>query len=338
MRTGELNLRTIYDYNSFKIKVNYDPSAPTTNIENFMNDIMINQTDIIAFLKKLLGYSITGHISEQNFAVFYGENGSNGKSVLSKLFIKTFGNYVTTLDADIFSNKKGTAGTATTHLNYVQNKRCGILDESDKKQEMNEGLIKRITGGTKLRIRKLQKESEEIEVKMTPILCTNFLPNFSNDPALHRRMLMIEFEARFLAEDHDDYDISNPRHKLIELDIENKITKEEILLYFVQGAIEWYETGLKNVPEKIKNYNKEFKSSCNKFKQFLKLSAISVNDKNDDYCFTPFRRLYEAYCTFVHPEKININDFKDTVEKNGFKEMIIDDISGYMIKLKEEVF
>ena len=80
-----------------------------------MDDIMIGQPDIIAFLKKLLGYSITGHITEQNFAVFYGENGSNGKSVLSKLFTKTFDNYVTTLYAEIFSNKKVNAGTANTH-------------------------------------------------------------------------------------------------------------------------------------------------------------------------------------------------------------------------------
>jgi putative DNA primase/helicase len=336
LRTGKLQLRTIEDYNSFKINTAYNPNADTSNIEKFMDDIMIGQTDIIAFLKKLLGYSITGHITEQNFAVFYGENGSNGKSVLSKLFTKTFDNYVTTLDAEIFSNKKGNAGTATTHLNYVQNKRCGILDESDKKQEMNEGLIKRITGGTKLRIRKLQKESEEIEVKMTPILCTNFLPNFSNDPALHRRMLMIEFEARFLAEDHEDYNPENPRHKLIVLDIEDKISKEEILLYFTQGAMEWYQTGLKNVPEKIKNYNKEFKSSCNKFKQFLKISAIPA--KENESVFTPFRQLYEAYCTFAHPEKININDFKTMVEKNGYKEIIEDDISGYAIKLKEEIY
>ena len=336
LKTGEINPRTIYDYNSFKLDIVYDANIDMTNIERFMYDIMIGQEDIIGFLQKFLGYAITGHITEQNFAVFYGENGSNGKSVLSNLFTKTFGSYSTTLDAEIFSSKKGNAGTATTHLNYIQKKRVGILDESNKKQEFNEGLIKRITGGTKLRIRKLQQESEEIEVKMTPILCTNFKPNFSNDPALHRRMLMIEFEAIFMDIEDDRYDVNNPRHKLIDLDIEDKVSKEEVLSYFVNGAFKWYTEGLRNIPSKIKEYNKEFKNSCNKFTQFLKVYAIV--DENETDVFTSFRRLYDAYGTFAHPQKININDFKYLIEKNGYEEIIQDDTSGYEIKLKDEIF
>ena len=60
--------------------------------------------------------------------------------------------------------------------------------------------------------------------------------------------------------------------------------------------------------------------------------------EENEEVFTPFRQLYEAYCTFAHPEKININDFKVMVEKNGYKEIIEDGISGYAIKMKEEIY
>jgi P4 family phage/plasmid primase-like protien len=333
LKTGKLYTRTIYDYNSFKIDVSYDQEQDTAQIQQFMDDIMIGQTDIIHFIQKFLGYGITGSIEEQKFGIFYGKNGSNGKSVLCKLLTRVFGEYVTTLEANIFSINKAQAGAATTHLNYIENKRMGFLDESEKGQKFDEGAIKRITGGTKMNIRKLYREGSTMDINLTPVLLTNFKPNFSDDPALHRRIFMVEFEATFMEDTDERWDPTNPKYKLIDQKIEEKISNEEVLRYFVQGAMNWYREGLKNIPRKLLNLSKQFKNSCNKVKEFIRKFKIEGNSEDE---FTSLRKMYDQYSTYIYPEKINMNDFKDNIEDIGLCEMVKDNISGYKINLKEE--
>lgn len=322
LKTGKLLYRNYNDYNTFFLDIDYKENMPTPNMDKFMNDIMLDQTEIKDFLSEFIGYCITGHNKEQKFSVWYGDKGSNGKSVLAKLLDRTFGDYFTILDSEIFSNKKGTAGTATTHLNYIQDKRFGIMDESNKNEDFNEGLIKRMTGGTKLRIRKLHKESELIEVMLKPILLTNFPPKFSNDKALFRRMLLIEFEAQFLDYETDiKYDKNNPKHRLRDPEIENKITDEEVLSYFVRYAKKWYDNGCSlKLPEKVKNYNKNFQFSCDNVNSFIKKNC-TTDIKDISNCAT-LSDLYNSFCDYCHDNQLNKipkNEFEKIIKDKGFK-------------------
>ena len=44
-----------------------------------------NECELVKYLQAFLGYSITGHLTEQKFAIFWGEKGGNGKTVLIEL-------------------------------------------------------------------------------------------------------------------------------------------------------------------------------------------------------------------------------------------------------------
>ena len=342
IRTGKLVNRRFDDYNTFFLDIEFEEFMKTPNMDKFMSDIMLEQEEIIDFLSTFIGYSITGHNKEQKFSVWYGDKGSNGKSVLAKLLDKTFGEYFTILDSEIFSVKKGTAGTATTHLNYIQDKRFGIMDESNKNEEMNEGLVKRITGGTKLRIRKLHKESELIEVILVPIILTNFKPKFSNDPALFRRMILIEFEAQFLDDETDiKFDANNPRHKWKDSDIDNKISDNEVLSYFVRYATKWYQSGQKlKIPDKIKKYNKKFQHNCNVINKFLDNECELTVDENQKY-FTLSLVLYNKFIDYCR-----LNNENNKIPKNEFEGILLEkninnvkndyDELGFNIKLINE--
>jgi len=342
LKTGKLVNRRFDDYNTFFLDIEFEEFMKTPNMDKFMSDIMLEQEEIIDFLSTFIGYSITGHNKEQKFSVWYGDKGSNGKSVLAKLLDKTFGDYFTILDSEIFSVKKGTAGTATTHLNYIQDKRFGIMDESNKNEEMNEGLVKRITGGTKLRIRKLHKESELIEVVLVPIILTNFKPKFSNDPALFRRMILIEFEAQFLDDETDiKFDASNPRHKWKDSDIDNKISDNEVLSYFVRYASKWYKSGQKmKIPDKIKKYNKKFQHNCNVINKFLDNECELTTNENQKY-FTSSLVLYNKfidYCRLNNENnKIPKNEFEGILLEKAIKNVKNDyEEIGFNIKLNNE--
>lgn len=327
LKTGKLIPRKYSDYNTFTLDIDYNQNISTKNMEKFMNDIMLGDKEIVDFLSTFIGYCITGHNKEQKFSVWYGDKGSNGKSVLAKLLDRVFGDYFTILDSEIFSNRKANAGTATTHLNYIQDKRFGIMDESNKNEEFNEGLIKRITGGTKLRIRKLHKESELIDVKIKPIILTNFKPKFTSDDALFRRMILIEFNALFLDDQTKiKYDKNNPRHKWKDSDIENKITDEEVLTYFVKYAKKWYDNGEQlKIPKKVKKYNEIFQQSCNTINSFLQNECVTEIPQNNTKQFPSITSLYNAFCDYCRDNdlsrlpKIDFVDYLKTYGKYEIK-------------------
>lgn len=324
LKTGKLIPRKYNDYNTFTLEMEYDENISTKNMEKFMSDIMLGDKEITEFLSTFIGYCITGHNKEQKFSVWYGDKGSNGKSVLAKLLDRTFGDYFTILDSEIFSNRKANAGTATTHLNYIQDKRFGIMDESNKNEEFNEGLIKRITGGTKLRIRKLHKESELIEVAIKPIILTNFKPKFTNDDALFRRMILIAFNALFLDDQTKiKFDKNNPRHKWRDQDIEEKITDEEVLAYFVKYAKKWYNNDQKlKIPEKVKKYNETFQKSCNTINSFLEHECVTDIPENNNKVFPSITTLYNSFCDYCRDNEFNRlpkNEFIDHLKTYGYE-------------------
>ena len=70
-------------------------------------DLMMDDQEMVDFLQVFLGYSSTGHVSEQKFAVLNGV-GSNGKSVLLTTLHSIFGKYFNMLHKNVLMNDKPT--------------------------------------------------------------------------------------------------------------------------------------------------------------------------------------------------------------------------------------
>ena len=103
LRTGYLRNREPEDMIYQIVDVIYDTNADTTLMANFISDTMAGNNQMIKFLPKFLGYSITGEILEEVFAIFTGI-GRNGKGVISQLFTDLFGKiYVVDMPAGLIS-------------------------------------------------------------------------------------------------------------------------------------------------------------------------------------------------------------------------------------------
>ena len=59
--------------------VNYDPKAKAPTWEKFVARIMGHDQEMVEYLQRAVGYSLTGDVSEQVMFVAIGD-GSNGKS------------------------------------------------------------------------------------------------------------------------------------------------------------------------------------------------------------------------------------------------------------------
>ena len=344
---GKLRKHRIDDYCTYKLKLDYPEEGimfSTSEIEEFFSDIMLNDKKMVEYLQYFLGYTITGHIREQKFVVFWGELGGNGKSVLIELLRHVLEEkklYATLSGSSLLKNRKSSPGSATPHLLPLFGTRIAILDESDKAVKLNEGMIKRITGNKTCTVRPLFKEEFTFEMMAQPILITNFRPDISNDAALHRRLILIPFDAEF--KDLEEFDKNNPKHRIKDKKKQEKLenNSQQLLVWLVQGAIKWYRNnGLPEFPEKIKNATQRYKLESDELYNFLNdadICELPIDKHNFDQkeYFTSTTDLLGKYMieTGVKCKK---KDFRDMMIKQGFKEIKVGTKNGYSLKLISE--
>ena len=337
LKTGKFRPRKLDDYCTFELDVEFKGlNYPTNDVEQFFQEIMLNNNDMVRYLQSLLGYSITGYLTEQKFLVFWGALGSNGKSVLIELMRNLLEEkkYYASLSGDALMNiKKTSPGSATPHLTALYGSRVAFLDESEKKAVLNEAIVKRITGNSMVTIRRLYGAEFSFESMCQPILVTNFRPQITTDNAMHRRLILIPFDAIFKSE--EEFDKNNPRHKIKDNDKLDKLKncKDQLLIWLLKGSMEWFNNKLPEFPEKIKEITNEYKSSGNPVLSFIKETCELPSDPTNvdtDYYFTSEKELLEAYIEYSE-EKIKRKEFKEYMVKLGYKRVRINGKFGYKI-------
>ncbi|MBA2526534.1 MAG: hypothetical protein H0V18_12265 [Pyrinomonadaceae bacterium] len=83
LRSGELREYRREDYITKMVAVGYDRTAECQVWDKFLDKIMNGNAELIAFLRRAVGYSLTGDVSERVLFMLYGK-GANGKSVFTE--------------------------------------------------------------------------------------------------------------------------------------------------------------------------------------------------------------------------------------------------------------
>ncbi|KAF9994668.1 hypothetical protein BGZ80_007750, partial [Entomortierella chlamydospora] len=125
LRAGECRSGEPEDYMAKKLDTYYNGlESSTKDIDEFMLDIFDQNTDLIEYVQRLLGYGITGHTSEQCWLILTG-SGGNGKSLLVGLLEKLLEKWYVTAPYDIFfkSNRRAQAGGPSPHLGTMRGAR-----------------------------------------------------------------------------------------------------------------------------------------------------------------------------------------------------------------------
>jgi len=281
LKTGKLRQRKPEDNCTFKINIDYKENDINYEFVNkFFMELLMDDQEMVDFLQVFLGYSSTGHVSEQKFAVLNGV-GSNGKSVLLKTLHSIFGEYFNVLHKNVLMNDKPT--NTQDYLVALKGSRIAICDESEANEKLNSSGVKMMTGGAPIKARAIYKDPIEFKPTFQLMLLTNHLPKASSmDSALWRRLILIPFERQFLKESDPKYNQLNPKHKKMDPRIFEQISenKEEFLRWFVDGAVKWYQNGIPPLPKKIYNVTHEYRLENDRMYRFLKESC-DINKKND---------------------------------------------------------
>ena len=89
--------------------VEFDPDAECPRWISFLGDIMDGNENLVSFLQRAIGYSLTGDIGERCLFILYG-TGANGKTVFLETIAGVLGDYAATTTPETLMARRDDGG------------------------------------------------------------------------------------------------------------------------------------------------------------------------------------------------------------------------------------
>jgi putative DNA primase/helicase len=283
------------------MNVAYDRTATCPLWEAFLNKILKGNKNLIQFLQRAVGYTLTGNTSEQCLFFLYGE-GANGKTTFIETIRDLMGDYAVSADFDTFLEKQG----IRNDLARLKGARFVPAVESGAGKAFAERLIKMITGEDQITARFLYKEFFEYKPTYKIFLATNHKPTIhGTEIAIWRRIMPIEFNVVIPEKERDKELIS-------------KLKKEKsgILNWAIEGLMEWRKHGL-NLPNEVILAREKYRAEMDHISEFLKECCVEGPGAK-----APSDLLYEVYtkwCLDNEQHALEKNDFGRKLTGRGFE-------------------
>lgn len=200
LKHGTARERLREDMFSFECPVYWSASDEGYDtVDRFMLSIANDDAAVKEMLQKQLGYFLTGRTSERGFFIWWGENGSNGKTTVCNLMKKIMYKFYVTTPKEVFvQGFASRAGAATPHLVPLRRARMAVFAETDRSAKLNSEVIKSVSGNDSISFRRLYGEQDEFVPVCKLVMMTNFKPEFDvDDQAMKDRLHFIPHCARF---------------------------------------------------------------------------------------------------------------------------------------------
>lgn len=258
LRTGTLRAHDPADLITQCLEIEYHPEADAPYWCGFLSSCFPNHPEMPDYLRRVNGYGITGHTSEQMFIFHHGEGG-NGKSVYTdniRILLRGISRSTefTTFEA------RTAVGQASPEVAGLRGYRMVLASETEKYSRLAESLIKQLTGGDAVTARFLNQNPFTFTPRFLLQVAGNYKPAIlSQDHGIWRRVKLIPWEARF------EGAARTPRH---EMDARIQAEAEGILAWAVRGAMEWYESGL-GEPESVATTTQDYRESEDRLAEFI---------------------------------------------------------------------
>jgi len=289
------------DYMSIvQIPIDYNPDAECVQFDKFINEVMHH--DDIKIMYEFFGYCLIPDTKIERAVMLYGKKGANGKSKMLGVLTSFLGRSNTSseslkmLENDQFS------------LAELYGKLANVFPDIPSTTIYDNSVFKLLTGD-EVMLRAVRKFEHSFQFKNTArlIFSANTPPSVpGNDPAYHRRWIMLEFPNHFEGEDCDE-------------DILSKLTTDEELSGILNIALQKLD-GL--VERGDFSYDKTVEETTRIYKMNSDPIYVFVDEiviYSDDDCRKPF--VYNKYCEWCRENNLQVeheNVFSKRFLKLGF--------------------
>lgn len=249
LRSGSLAPHDPADYLTKITAVEYSENADCPRWLAFLDDIFGGDKDLIRYVQKAAGYSLTGSTAEQCAFFLYG-TGRNGKSTFIDVLRDIFGDYAANIQPETIMVRSNQSGTINSDIARLKGARLVTSVEPNEGVRINEGLLKQLTGDDTVTARKLYGDEFEFKPEFKLWMATNHKPIIrGTDTGIWRRIHMIPFTVQIPEEKID---------RRLKYKLRAELTG--IFRWVVEGCLLWQREGLKMpraVLEEVREYRRE---------------------------------------------------------------------------------
>ncbi len=297
VENGVINLEKGYHRNSkpedmitMQARVRYDVDAKCPQWERTIRDIFKDNPELIPYVQRAFGYSLTGRCDEEVFFLLIG-GGRNGKGTLVNTFSRILGDYSDNLNFSALEQHNiSSGGGASPDLAKLASKRFVTASEANEGRRLDEAKIKAITGRDDVTARFLYGRFFTYTPEFKLWLSCNHLPRVKDDSeGFWSRPHQVPFEQNYTGREDKK--------------LKERLWEERagILNWAIDGALAWQEAGLAP-PEVIERVKKMYRKSQETLAQFYEDECVLA-----DKAQAGTVDLFSAYCRWFEDNRFRFS-------------------------------
>jgi len=254
------------DLLSVRAGLHFDPDADCPRWKAFLNYAMNEDREMVAYLARAVGYSLTGYVDKDVLFFNYGK-GANGKSTFTSLLKMLGGELMTTISIEALMTKQ-----SDNNFDYkkamLEGKRIVVTDEIPESRTLNDSAIKSLVGGDEITARRPYEKPYTFAPTHKLWLVGNHKPEIKGvDYGIWRRIHLIPWLVTI------PEDKRRPRHEVL---AELRAELPGVLNWAIRGFIDMQDNGGLRPPTAVSGATKEYQKDSDQFARFIEERTAAV--------------------------------------------------------------
>ena len=261
--------------------------------------------EIVECLRRVLGYTLTGLVTEQVMFLLHG-SGSNGKSTLAFVLQNIMGDYYKSIDSSQLMVQKNQNVSLQYSLAELQSCRYLVTQETDVGAKLSESVIKQITGGDPINAQKKYGRPFQFNPTFKVFMMTNNLPIIrGTDYGIWRRIFLFPFKKKFKDGEKDK---SMPEKLAAEY--------PQILGWCIKGAVDYLKDRDLKQPKCLLEELSVYQKDMDVISKFL--SSECKAEEGEKISKNELYQAFKSWSLNNNEYALPESRFRDEIIKKGF--------------------
>ena len=231
--------------------IQWDAKAQASRWERAMQE-WFPESEVRAYVQRIAGAALVGVQRDHVFVIHYG-SGGNGKGTFIRALEHTLGCYTVVLHPSLIEQRR--FPEHDTIKADLFRARLAIASETERRIKLAEASIKNLTGGDRIRARRMREDPWSFDPSHSLWLQTNHLPEIAGrDTGIWRRIRVIKWVSTFPPTKED-------------LDARFRAEGPGILRWLVEGCLDYRRGGLAE-PEAVVRETLGYRQAEDTFSRF----------------------------------------------------------------------
>ncbi|HVC36976.1 MAG TPA: phage/plasmid primase, P4 family [Gammaproteobacteria bacterium] len=303
LHTGILREHRRQDLLTKLVPISYDEKAKCPLWISFLRRVTDNDDGLMGYLKRFVGYVLTGDTSEQVLHFIFGL-GSNGKTVFVEVLNLLLGSYAIVISPELLMIKRH--GGIPNDIARLRGVRLAAMNETSQGARFDESKVKDLTGGDRQTARFLHREYFDFNPTHKLAIRGNYKPTIcGTDEGIWRRLRLVLFKVQIQETEKDPHLLDKLRAEL-----------PGILRWAVQGCLEWQNDGLQP-PECVLAAVKKYRQDSDTLGRFIGESCTLR--QLAQVKSSSFYTRYQKFCETAGERWISSKDLPAEMERREFE-------------------